>query len=656
MTLTAACPPANTLVARAGALATPLVVAAAVFWVAFDGGGYGVTSRSAIAIVVWWAIVLGVGLSVWPLARIPGVAMVAAALIAALALVTALSMLWADSAERAFEEADRIVVDLGVFALAVLASTRANAARWSDGIALGIIAVALLALASRFFQDAFPKPEIAPFLPVEQTRLNYPLNYWNGLAFLVALACPLLLRAAVASENRLGQALALTPFPALAATVYLTSSRGGTASCALGVVAFAALTARRWAAAGAIVVAVAGSYLAVNALIARDELVNGPLDSSAAESQGRSAALIVLLACLATGLVYALLRRYLPRAVRVGPRVGWAATAIVVAVALLGIAASDPRQRFEEFKKVPSDSALATDDPIGSHLTSPSGNGRWQWWASAVDQFREHPLVGDGAGSYEAWWAQHASIASFVRDAHSLYLEMLGELGIVGFLLVVGIFGVGIVAGATRLRGSDSDRALVAAVLAAFLAYALGAGVDWMWEIPAVSLVAFALLGLLVGPATAVTAPSGGVAVGRAPRKRRFVPPGVALAVIAVAPLLVAAEAIPLLSTLKIRASQEAVSRGDAGAALDDALAARKLEPWAASPHLQLALVEEEIGDLGAARRWIGEAIERDRSDWRLWLVRARLETKSLDIAAARRSLDRAEELNPRSPLFAGRG
>ncbi|MDQ3867323.1 MAG: O-antigen ligase family protein, partial [Actinomycetota bacterium] len=370
---------------------------------------------------------------------------------------------------------------------------------------------------------------------------------------------------------------------------------------------------------------------------------------------GRSAALIVLVACVATGLVYTLLRRYLPRAVRVGPRVGWAATALVVAVALLGIAASDPRQRFEEFKKVPSDSAAATDDPIGSHLTSPSGNGRWQWWASALDQFREHPLVGDGAGSYEAWWAQHGSIASFVRDAHSLYLEMLGELGIVGFLLVVGIFGVGIVAGARRLRGSDHDRALVAAVLAAFLAYALGAGVDWMWEIPAVSLVAFALLGLLVGPATAVTAPSGGVAAVRA-RRRRFVPPGVALAVIAVAPLLVAAEAIPLLSTLKIRASQEAVSRGDGGGALDDALAARKLEPWAASPHLQLALVEEEIGDLEAARRWIGEAIERDGSDWRLWLVRARLETKSLDIAAARRSLDRAEALNPRSPLFARRG
>jgi Tfp pilus assembly protein PilF len=65
--------------------------------------------------------------------------------------------------------------------------------------------------------------------------------------------------------------------------------------------------------------------------------------------------------------------------------------------------------------------------------------------------------------------------------------------------------------------------------------------------------------------------------------------------------------------------------------------------------------VREQTGDLTAARREIAHAITGDRTDWRLWLVQARLDTKSGQIQHARRSLRRAEQLNPRSPLFASR-
>ena len=49
-----------------------------------------------------------------------------------------------------------------------------------------------------------------------------------------------------------------------------------------------------------------------------------------------------------------------------------------------------------------------------------------------------------------------------------------------------------------------------------------------------------------------------------------------------------------------------------------------------------------------------GAAIARNSRDWRLWLVSARLSAKAGDVQAARRSLCRAAELNPRSPLFSG--
>jgi Tfp pilus assembly protein PilF len=64
--------------------------------------------------------------------------------------------------------------------------------------------------------------------------------------------------------------------------------------------------------------------------------------------------------------------------------------------------------------------------------------------------------------------------------------------------------------------------------------------------------------------------------------------------------------------------------------------------------------VAEQAGDLAAAREWIGGAIQRDPENWRPELVAARIETEQNDILAAKRALERAAALNPRSPLFAG--
>ena len=51
-----------------------------------------------------------------------------------------------------------------------------------------------------------------------------------------------------------------------------------------------------------------------------------------------------------------------------------------------------------------------------------------------------------GAGSYQSWWSEHASLPLFVRDAHSLWLETLAELGVVGLLLLATAFGAAFVA------------------------------------------------------------------------------------------------------------------------------------------------------------------------------------------------------------------
>src|SRR5262245_62095060 len=86
----------------------PPALAAGVFWLAYDEGTYSLTSRNSVAVVVLWAIVLASAVGFWPAARVPTTALVSGSLLGAFALWTGLSALWAASAEKAFNEFDRV--------------------------------------------------------------------------------------------------------------------------------------------------------------------------------------------------------------------------------------------------------------------------------------------------------------------------------------------------------------------------------------------------------------------------------------------------------------------------------------------------------------------------------------------------------------------
>jgi O-Antigen ligase len=640
-----------------GLVLVPLAVGTATFLLALNNGSYALTDRLALAVGIWWAIAIGVGLRLLTLGRTPRIAYVAAGGLALLAIFTAASIGWSASAEKSYLEAGRVLLYLGAFVLTLLLARRGDGARWSDGLALGIAAVAVIALLSRLFPDLLGS-SAAPLKFFDEKRLSYPVNYWNGLAIFVGLAFPLLLRAAVSWKDPIRRAVALAPFPALGATLYLTSSRGGFATALFGVVVFLVLTAPRLPAIAATVVAAAGAAGAAAVLGTRHALVDGPLSSSQAASQGRGAAWVLLLLCLAVALGYwawcALLERGIDRSLARNPRAA-RTTAIGAGLACLaalaiGVAAFHPVQKFNDFKRPPADAKLSQTDFTKSHLLSANGTGRWQLWASAKQEWQHRPIAGEGAGSFEAWWAQHRPLGLFVRDAHSLYLQTLGELGLVGFSFLMVFLGAGLVAGLARLRRSR-DRATVAALTATLVGFAVGAGIDWMWQLTVVALVGVVCVALLTGVATAPSdeegrepdkAPAG-------PRRMLALRAGTIVGCLAV----IAIVGLALLTQARLKASESAAARGDSKAAVSAAEDARGLEPWATSPYLQLALLDETSGDLRSARSKIRQALDRDSRDWRIWLVSARIETKLGSIREARRSLARAKSLNPRSPLFA---
>jgi O-antigen ligase len=608
-----------------------------------------------VAIAAWWALGAGIALRIWP-RRLPAAALVSCGALAAFALLTLLSTGWADSDEKAFQEFTRVLMYVGVLALVVLAVTRRTAASLADGIAAGIVAVTVIALASRLFWGDVGPGAPPSFFPV-RSRLHYPVNYWNGLAILAGLALPLLLRAAVAHRPASLRALALVPVPAMAAAIYLTSSRGGYVVAAVGVIVFCVLTSRRLSAVVAAAVASAGAAAAVSGMLARDALVNGPLGAEQAATEGESAALLLAALGLSCALAYWAWCRFAdwePR-VRLSLPAKAGVALVTCAVVAAGVAAYDPVDKFETFKK-PSgpEVGLVEGDFTRSHLISSTGSGRWQLWTAAVDEWETKPLLGRGAGSYQSWWMEHASLSLFVRDAHSLWLETLAELGVVGFLLLVIAIGAGFVAALARLRRAGPDRPMIAAMAAVLAAFSVGAAIDWMWELSIVGLVAVAALGVLVGRATASPGgqtdqrPASAPAGGRAELRGRLLRTAGVGAVLAA----IVCVALPMLSQDRLEESRAAAARGDTTAAIDSADAARAVQPWASTPHLQLALLAEQEGNLPEANRQIGEALDRDPSDWATWLVAARVQTKAGFIARGRRSLREAERLNHRSELF----
>ena len=132
-------------------------------------------------------------------------------------------------------------------------------------------------------------------------------------------------------------------------------------------------------------------------------------------------------------------------------------------------------------------------------------SNRYAYWKVALRTFGDHPVAGVGSGGFQAEWLRERPFREPVRDAHSLYIETPAELGLVGLALLLTLLGA--VAVAARRAG----RALAGPV-AALAAFALHAGVDWDWELPALTLVALVLAGLVLATSPARSAGPGGPA------------------------------------------------------------------------------------------------------------------------------------------------
>jgi hypothetical protein len=618
-----------------------------VVYLSLRGGGYDSIVRNQVGIAIWWIAIAGILVGALPIRRPGPPALAALCLLGAYVVWTALSISWTESSERTAADLGRVTTYLGIFALALLVRGPKGTRRMVAALGAGIAVVSLLALASRLHPAWFPgADQTGQFLTDARNRLSYPLNYWNGLAVLVALGLPLILHLASSTRSAIARSVAAGVLPAMVLTIYFTYSRGGAVAALVGALLFLALTSDRVPATLTTLIAAAGGAILIAAASKRDALEAGLLNGPARD-QGNE----MLLMTVIVGVAVALLQAGLTWGFRQNRRPAWTAPsrtqsvrisvcALLVALAA-GVALGVPGRvsdAWSEFRSAQSPGQGAT------RLESFRGNGRYQYWSSSDDQNSADPVTGGGSGTFEYWWARNGDLPGFVRDAHSLYLETWGELGAVGLLLLGGFLATILAAGLARtVAAARRQRAQLAAALAGCSAFCVAAAFDWIWEL-AVIPVAFLLLAAVIVTAGDTGEPSTGHAWSAVPRAVAGLTGLVAIIAIAV----------PLSSASLIRDSQRDVAASDLGGALDAARSAQNVQPEAATPRLQEALVLELQGRVDAAVEAARSATEKEPTNWRTWAILSRLEAERGAVRASIASYRRARALNPRSALFSG--
>ena len=606
-------------------------------WLALEGGGFDVVVRQQGWLLIWWALALGF-LSGWLPRSRPAVPLVwPAVAIAALLAWTLLSFGWTESDESTYAELSRLLGYTGFVVAAWVCLNRFTFRAAAAGISVAALGISVIALLSRLAPSAFPVDLIA--VAFDTDRLNYPLDYWNAVAAWGCISIAIGLVWSAHARRAAVRALAAAAIPAAATAVFLTYSRAGVASAVLAVFAALALSRNRWTLAANAAAAVVASGIAI-------AVANGePAIADATGGEGGGTVFfVVLLVGAACGGVAVITRQAGLDRVRLA-RVSRPLVAAACAVGLFAAAAAlagPASSAWDDFLNEETASETGTGPARGTERLTSLGGDRDELWASALDAFSSESVTGVGPGAFELHWNRDGrDDAAPVEDAHSLYLETLAELGLPGLILllalVCGLWAAGFLARREMRRSNDFGAC--AAMLAGSTVFLFHAGVDWMWEYPATAAIGIG--GLAIASAANLERSIGGGRL-RIPWR----------AAIAVACLAAGAAQIPgIVSTERVRDSEEALASGDAAQALELAEDAVEAQPWAAGPLSQRALAHERLGDLDLAREDLLEAREKEPTNW-LWAAQlAEVERRRGETAAAARQASEARALNKVSEI-----
>ncbi len=602
------------------ALLLPLI---AVLAVAAANGGYFPTAFGWTALAFAWVTLVAVVLVAPRWGVLDATWVVAAALLCVFMFSSAV---WAGSAGTAIDQGQRAVVYATAAGGALLLLRRRDLERWLGGLVLGSTAICFYSLGTRLFADHFggPKPDY---------RLFVPVGYWNALGIFAGAAALLALGAAAVGRITALRVLAAVSLVVLLPTLYYTYSRGAWAALIAGLLVTLLYSPWRERLFVALFVFVPLPALAVWLASRPQALTDRSASVAAASHAGHrlavELALVALLqAAVAGGYATFAGRVRIAKGVRIG-------VAVVVAIVLIaglagffahyGSPSTIAHRTYHSFTGPP-----AGGQNLNSRLFSFSNNGRTVLWHAAWHEFRAHPVAGGGAGSFQRWWLAHRTNGYFVTDAHNLYAQTLGELGLIGGALLALFLGLPLVA-AIRARWHP----LAGTALGAYTAYLVHCIVDWDWQVPAVTLLA-----VFAGAALVVAA--------RGESQTAALPLGrtVRIGIGGLAAVAAVVAFVGLIGNIALARSEQALLADKGKVVVSEAKRAHRWAPWSAQALRDLGDGTVLIGNKRAGLADLRRAAAKDPGDWETWYDLA----SATSGRAHAQAVARVRALNPAAP------
>jgi hypothetical protein len=550
----------------------------------------------------------------------PRPAVLACALLLAFAAWQALGISWSPLPADGRDQA--LLTLLYVLAAAVPLVALGSAEARTLAVAIVTAEIAVLAVATALELRFGPHP-VQRYL---DKRLFFPISYWNAQAAVMLIGFwPAVVLTARKTGSAIGRGLAAGAAVATLAGWLLVQSKGGGVGLLASAIVVFAVSPARLRLVPPTLIAAAVAAAGIRPLTAPFRASDVALAGSIRHA---GATLVVLTACgVGAGAVYALVDRRVRLSERGNRIAGVAALAALVLALLAGaltfVSVTNPGHFFSKswrsFKHYHSTTSSTHFFQLGSE--------RYDFWRVAIDEFRHHPLAGDGTAGWSVAYLQQRLSEETPVHAHSLEFEVLSENGIVGFALLAGALGILIALAWSGTRRGDVASLAALGAGAYWLAHA---SVDWLWNFPSVGVPLFVLLGLGVPRARAERLPG-----------RIAVPAAVAVAAVGLYGF-----GAPLLAT-KLTSHALAGSRSP----VRDLHWARSLDPLSTDP----LVAESDLAatPAGAVKPLLTAVSMEPRSaslQYLLGLAYLRNGQKR----QARAALERANTLDPRDELVLG--
>jgi hypothetical protein len=419
---------------------------------------------------------------------LPTVGILLVGLLATLVAIKGLSMVWTISETETIKETLRSSMYLASFLMTLAALTSGRqVGSLVDASVFMVAAVAGYGLLQKI------SPIEYPVRSLDGVRMDSSLGYANTTAVILGMGVVLALARMSTLRNFVLRGLYAAVTLSFFIALYLTVSRGGIGSLGIGLIILFVITSGRmrmfvdllllslpgawlwWqmqSLPGLLGTGVSGQQKIVDGILFRNDLI------------------LALIAAFVLQAAYTILmNRYEPP-----PRLKRRLSILVVAGGVLAVSLG-------AFVVVDGYGGANETGNADQRLASLDISSRGDYWRVALAAWKERPLTGTGAGTFQYTWLEDRPDLKGVKQVHNVYLEQGTETGLFAFLALLSFVAVlvGHTGRAIWRSGPKGERRLLLCGLgSALMVYLVSSAFEWHWYLPASTLFFFILAAVAV--------------------------------------------------------------------------------------------------------------------------------------------------------------